>query len=168
MSLSKLAVVSVQHTGTRFTESLFNWPSAALNERPSREVIHVGHISHGQLPHIKALAKSAPLVMPLRHPYLVAESWKRRGKPIDELIGMFRVMHDDVLPLEPLVIAVDSEGRDEQLQATSETLGIPLTTDWTPRNSKAGTYTLSWRELTPEPEIEALADDMSDFLSKFY
>jgi hypothetical protein len=119
----------------------------------------------------KALQKvreGHPLICPLRHPYLVEESWKRRGKEIAPMIEAFRLLYTYCIPRNPLIMAVDSVAREGCLKLLSAALDVELTTDWSPERSISGTYDLSFRDMNASDEVLELADEMAPLLSQYY
>lgn len=73
-------VVSVWHSGTRTLVKHLK------NIRSHQHFLHYDaqlkmYSGHGDLVHV-----------PVRYPYDVAESWARRGKPLDKLIGQYDSM----------------------------------------------------------------------------
>lgn len=165
----RYAVISIQHTGTHFLADMFvpqyHW--ASLVERDERPTIHVGHISPGQFPHILKLLDEIPVLIPVRHPYVVAESWKRKNKPIGELVIAYKLLNQ-IKDKTPYYLAVDSLEREQQLAEINCKLQLNLQTDWEPRNVKTNTYYLRPDELEPDPLILQVMDEMSEFFSLFY
>jgi len=163
------AIPSIQHTGTKFVARMFKeyqWKS--LNEEWHEPSIFVGHISNGMLPHVKSKLEQYQAVIPLRHPFLVAESWKRRGKPLPELVNNFRLLVNEVDKFEPCYLAIDSDDREEQLKFINLRLNLDLKTDWSVVNSVSGTYDLNRLYVKPEKIILELVDEIGDFLNQFY
>ena len=160
-----IAVVSVQHTGTIFVLKLFNnqYHQAKLDEIPDRPSIHVGHISDKNIQAIKSL--EVPLIVPFRHPEYVAESWRRRGKCLGILKHAYMLLMEEIEPLNPYYLAVDSPKRENQLNEINESLGLRLKTDWKPQNSVTETYNLSKTELTPMP---TLLDVVGPLMTRLY
>ena len=160
-----IGVVSIQHTGTIFVLKLFNnqYHQAKLDEIPDRPSIHVGHISDKNIQAIKSL--EVPIIVPFRHPEYVAESWKRRGKCLGILKHAYILLMNEIDPLNPYYLAVDSPKRDDQLNEINESLGLRLKTDWKPQNSVTETYNLSKTELTPMP---TLLDVVGSLMTRLY
>jgi len=165
-----IAIPTIQHTGTHLIAKKFGYRYhwAAMNEDTNREAIHVGHISNGQLPFIKSRLSEIPAIVPLRHPYLVAESWKRRDMPLDRLRHHWHLLVQEIDPFHPYYIAIDTPQRDSQLERVNKELNLSLPLNWPVRNSKKGTHTLKPEDCTPDPLIELLTFEIRDFLSRFY
>ena len=69
-----------------------------------------------------------PLVRTMRHPDLVAQSWMRRGWPLD---FRYTDMWRNLFSLKgDLWLSVDSPHREEMLRHVGERLGIHLETNW--------------------------------------
>lgn len=165
-----VAVPTIQHTGTHLIAKKFgpgyHW--ASMNEDTDRKAIFVGHISDGQLEFIKARLHDTPAVIPLRHPYRVAESWTRRGMDLTRLCRYFRLLVDEIDPFDPFYIAIDTPERDSQLEQVNQALNLSLPTTWPVRNSKQGTHTLALEDCIPDPRIRTLVNEISGFLSPYY
>lgn len=167
-------VISVPHTGTTFTEELLR---SNLRLHPT-DCMERGenliHREHTYNPDKVKLAlnllrdQPMPLVVPMRHPYLAEEAWKRRKYEVDRMVFAYRALCEHFLPKDPVIMAVDSPKREECLQALSEALGADLKTDWAPVRSVGKTYDMKWQDLTPSDEVKRLADDMQPFLERFY
>lgn len=167
-------ILSVPHTGTTFTEKLFKdigYHDAPLNQHSDGRSIHRGHI-HGDSQLIMGLAlrrdRKLPLIVPLRHPFLTEESWKRRGKENINMIHGFRNLMDRLYPLDPYWMPVDSEKRAQCLEIINEGLDLELCTQWHPERSIGATFDMTWRDCEPSPEVMDLAESMKPLLEKFY
>ena len=163
-SADSIVIPSIQHTGTKFVASMFDgycWKS--LNEDWHERSVFVGHISPGQINNVKTKMLQHRAIVPLRHPFLVAESWKRRGKSIAELVDNFRLLVNEVDPLNPFYIAIDGEDREEHLSYINSQLDLNLKTDWSVVNSVSGTYNLNYKDLEADPIIVDLVDEIEVF-----
>jgi hypothetical protein len=108
----ELCLISVPHNGTMFTREIFvtnGWHEQGLNGRPDQTpTLYQGHCEKlTQVDMALDLGKRMPIVMPLRHPYRVEESWRRRGLEHDRMRQAYRnmltVMHPHVdvwLPID--------------------------------------------------------------------
>lgn len=104
---------------------------------------------------------SPPLVMTMREPMAVARSWYRRGKAMDDF---FRSIWLNLFTLsdeyEHFWLPVDTDDRDQRIQALSDYLGVGFVVNWTPKNS-----------YTHEPATyrgEMSLDDCRDFYRKHW
>lgn len=167
-------LLSVPHTGTYLTIRLFAAcglrESTLVPARREENTIYHGHMLKGtQVGMGMKLAQQMPLVCPLRHPYRVEESWKRRGKDVGEMAACFRIYMDKFLPLGPYIVPVDSPMRDEAIRRMSDGLGMELKPDWSVVvNGKCGTDSLSLSELSPSESVRQLVSEMNPFLARFY
>lgn len=163
-----IIIPTVQHTGTHRIAKLFpmGWTWAALNEEVTGNILKVGHINENSIENIKNLVKYYPAIIPLRHPYRVEESWKRRGKCPGEMERHYRLLINELAPLNPSFIAIDTDQRQAQLDQVNEKLGLNLETNWDVLNSKQNTYNLPIKELTPSDAVKRLAEE--DFFKQYY
>lgn len=117
-----MIIASVPHTGSRFTQSLFQKKPVFL------------HVYKGES--IEEIIKHSQIIVPLRHPLAVAQSWVNRGKPIrwhpkhEAMCVMWRTLIDVVAPLLPMYLPLDLPSRDHYLHRISAAIGEKLDTDW--------------------------------------
>lgn len=169
-----IIIPTIPHTGTRFTENLFiqqGYSSAAMNEEISdsrTKVIRVGHISIGQRPHILKHIFSNIAVIPLRHPYLTAESWRRREKPLEEMCYAYRLLVNELDSFDPLYLPIDTPDREYYLNEISDFLGVNLATEWEVKNSHHDTSRLHWQDLPQEGIVQELVTEIQPLLDRFY
>lgn len=74
-----------------------------------------------------------PIVVPLRHPFRVWESYRRRGRldrGFDVFVEQWDMMINQFHPLNPMYIHIDSDSRDQEVQAVCEALDRDLAVDW--------------------------------------
>jgi len=172
--LKDCVLISVPHTGTWRTISILTdagYHDAGLSEpiRHDFPVIRHGHmLKETQIQRAIEWARSMPLILPLRHPYRVAESWKKRSRPMRDFIPCFRTFLDRFMPFDPFIVPVDSEHRDEALAVLSMGLGVDLKTDWAVVNGKKGLHKLRLEDCRPSADVIELAAEMKPFLSRFY
>ena len=165
----KYTIPTIQHTGTKFLAKLFgdiHWASFIEDASDRENVLYLGHLTTNSIGNIKKL--NHPILIPLRHPYLVAESWKRRGKPLTELAENFRLLVDELDPLNPLYLPIDVDNRQEYLDIINNELGLSLKTNWAIENSKEMTYNLSYKDLSPDKIMIDLVSDIEGFIKRFY
>jgi len=133
-----LFLASVYHTGTRFCrESLFSdfsFGPHTIGEHPQATQIHI------ELAHIEPLQHwlntAEHIVVPLRHPMLVAGSWKARGLDLVALDEQWRVFADVVMPSDPIYLPLDHPDRGLYLEILNQRMGLDLKTDWRPVGSR--------------------------------
>lgn len=169
-----VAQISVPHTGTIFTVNLFialGFDNLALNNPPvGRDCLYYGHcMKPSQIRFaLEWVSKGTPLVVPLRHPYLVEEAWKRRAKVTTDMFRGFRNLMEHFVPLDPYFMPVDSECKVDCLEKMRKGLGLDFKTDWKPKHSYNGTYALNRNDLNPSKEVQELAEEMEPLLERFY
>jgi len=149
-----LFVPSVYHTGVRFCrESLFSDFKFESQVLPNPEATSI----HIEPTHIKVLQhwlnEAEHIVVPLRHPSLVARSWKLRNYDMDALDEQWRMLASVVAPYDPIYMPVDHPDRSLYLDALNERMGLELQTDWQPVG-----YRLPHEVINDEP----LTDDELD------
>lgn len=168
-----IVIPTVPHTGTMFAVRLFTdlgYNQIGLNDPQNREkVVRSGHIVRdGQyqaaVRHIKG---GDPAVVPLRHPYLVAESWKRRDKPIDDMKIAYRRL-PELQALGAYFLPMDIDGRESYLEVLKAGTGLPVTTKWPVINSYHSTAGLRYTDVTPDADMLAFSAEMGGFLEQFY
>lgn len=170
-----ICLVSVPHTGTIFTVSLFTrqgYDNRNCNAYPqSHDCLFYDHcLKDTQIRFaLEMVRKGVPLVCPFRHPYLTEEAWRRRsGKEMGNLTLGYRNLMEHFAPLEPYWMPVDSPRRGEYLTAMVEGLNLPLETDWEPVHGYQNTHGMSWRDCDPSEDVQRLARSMEPLLNEFY
>ena len=146
-------IISIQHSGTKLLVRKFQCDELAL--RDETEGLHVGHISTGQWPHIISRIKD-PTIIPMRHPHLVWESWRRRGKNINELIENYHLLID-LDQYQPFYVNIDLPIRDWQIDKINTELNLTLAKEWPIINSVCGTYNIDPYTLNPPTSIKEMA-----------
>lgn len=162
-------IPAIQHTGTKLLARMFgdiHWASFYEDTSEHSNALYLGHLTKNSIEAIKRL--NHRIIVPLRHPYLVAESWNRRNKPISELIENFRLLVNEVDKLNPLYLPIDTDNRQDCLDNINQELGLNLTTNWEVVNSKKDTYNLRHKDIKPDPSVKALVDEIEEFLKRFY
>lgn len=171
----EICLMSVPHSGTQFTIEIFTrngWHdmglNGAVNSKPSLRQAHCEKL--GQTMRAVELAKSGvPLVIPLRHPYRVEESWKRREKSLDALAVAYHHMFAHLAPLDPLWFPIDAAPviRCIQLLKMMEVADKVLFVDWdTLVNAEKNTHLLEPRDLTPSTMIREIRNN--PLFTEFY
>lgn len=88
-----------------------------------------------------------PIIIPLRHPLLVAVSWKVRQKPIEVLVSLWGFLIGFIDPHSPLYLCIDKSNRDSQLDNINDVLGLNLDTSWPVVSSVNRTAELAQTEI---------------------
>ena len=136
-------LATVMHTGTHSACSIFEpyYKRCAITENGLRdyepytgEAYWFSHCDQNNMGAIRGRAKSCgTLILTMRHPMAVAQSWTNRGMVMDD---RFRNMWENLFALQKahdgLWLPVDTPDRDMRLTAISERLGVVLSTDWVP------------------------------------
>ena len=160
MNPYQILVPTIPHTGTHFMrDHLLKEPGLA----------RVEHIYPNSCVDLEAIAKVSPTIIPLRHPLLVAESWKRRAKDVFELPMWWSNLVTYFDPHGPFYLCLDKpEIRDGQLADINRDLEMELETNWpvlremkTPR----GPHKLSTEEACSVAET---AHALRHFFSRWY
>jgi hypothetical protein len=110
-------VVSVMHTGTKITLKLLGHPGWR----------HIGAADLGSIPLDDKL-----VVIPLRKPEDTAESWRKRGWSLSQLVKDWQALNDFYCQHRALLLPVDHSERDAFLNTIERYLGRSLATDWKP------------------------------------
>jgi hypothetical protein len=152
----EICLISVPHNGTMFTREIFvsnGWHEQSLNGRPNpTPTLYQGHCEKSnQVWQALDLGERMPIVMPLRHPYRVEESWRRRGLDPHRMVAAYRNM---LLVLELHVavwVPIDAvdlrKNTEEQL---SDAAGKELKIDWdTLVNAEKNTHDIDISKLDP-------------------
>ena len=116
---SKIDVCSIPHSGTRLAELLFDGQHCHLHadrcDKVMREAEHV--------------------IVPLRHPQKVAESWWKRGRSLKKggkhsFWWFWNTLQDYSEQRKLIFLPVDHPDRDRLLDAASEAAGRPYVERW--------------------------------------
>lgn len=108
-------ILSVQHTGTRFLVHELNCPRAVEHTYPN----NAKRVA-------KLIASRPTIVVPLRHPARVYESWVRRERRIHELAEQYAVMMSLSQKFDFKYVDVEAAGKDP-IGSNVGTAGIEIT-----------------------------------------
>lgn len=166
-----MIVPTVPYTGTNFVCELFRasgYEVLGLTQRNSRpKYLRQCHLlKPTQTDAAAAHAGVMPVVIPLRHPFRVEESWKRKGLDVAEMIRAFKAIEERFLRFCPYFLPIDHNDREEYLDSL-RAIEPDLQTDWPVVESKSGTFGLDLDDLSPSREVEALVQEL-DYLRKLY
>lgn len=132
-------LATVRNTGTQFTAALLEQHLVRHNglyEPPEGGDLWISHTETDKMHRIREKCEQdGPLILTMRHPVNVAQSWIKRGKQIS---GWFCEMWENLFSLkaefeDSFWLPIDTEDRDHRLALIGERLGISLDTDWTPK-----------------------------------
>lgn len=84
-----------------------------------------------------------PTIVPFRHPMSIAESWKKRGKPLSNLAVQYQIFREAVACNNPFYLPLDAPNREEYLDQIRKRIGMPIETSWPVIGSENSTATLT-------------------------
>ena len=166
----ELVQISVPYTGTNFTAKLFTdigFERIGMLDSPSQDdTLHVAHsLKDTQVAPALELAKTCPVIIPIRHPFRCELSTIRMGADVDQMI----LGYENILRFNnPFYMPVDSGRREAYFDLLRFGLDLPLETDWEVVSSKAGTHSIPFQWLKPSQEVVDLVDRHKDFFDQFY
>ncbi len=122
MNPENILILGVPHTGNHFMLALI--PEAA-QQHPWPNPTPAGVWR-------EMMAEAEAVVCPMRHPLLVAKSWRKRGKSLEDLTEFWRLQVEVVDRHSPHYICLDKpEIRDGQVELINRTLELELNAgDW--------------------------------------
>jgi hypothetical protein len=161
----EICLISVPHTGTMFVREIFvqnGWHEQGLNGRPNpTPTMFVGHCEKPtQVGMAQELGRRMPIVMPMRHPYRVEESWRRRGHT--EIVRLYRCYYQMLLILAErtqLWIPVDGRPLCKHIahKQLNDVAGKEMKVDWdTLVNAEKNTHDIDLSELTPSKDMREI------------
>lgn len=140
------AIVSVPHNGTNFmihtvTQSIKGLMHVdgtshrRLTQFKGEHGYMLAHVLADSMPAIRKWSLEFPVLVPLRHPIRVAESWQGNGKSVAEMVDYYRrliAVWNDYKGTDHALhcLPIDAPDRDERLAAINDALGLDLRTDW--------------------------------------
>lgn len=132
-------LMTVRNTGSHTAHNIFSdFEMHYLTESPrSDKRFWFGHTENKNMPfcHAKMENGEGPLVLTMRNPRDVCNSWIRRSKNLD---NTFKAMWSALWNLKDRYedsywLPVDTPDRDEHLEAIEDRIGYILNRDWTPK-----------------------------------
>jgi len=159
ISADCFVVPTIPHTGTHFIRD-------HLLAGQEHYVQHLWPKSRVQL---SQMATTYRTIVPLRHPILVARSWKSRDKDIRELPDYWYALIQYIDPHEPQYLPLDSPNRDGELACLNLRFGTSFKTDW-PVMADDDSAKLARVPLT-DSETEDVVEmmvAMADFFNRWY
>lgn len=179
--LPDLILVTIPHTGTRWTEDLFiehrpKWHELNLNFRGTHH--QWPHLYRGHCVHRAAVddaiekAKSGiHMIMTMRHPYRVEESWRRRGKDLRELLQCYTHFLDHLRPYVSAYVPIDGSpvGKEIAERVVNNVANTTLKYRWDKKKNvdrKSCTYDLSLLDTDPSDHIRLVRSH--EVFTEFY
>lgn len=162
-------VLSVPYSGTNFAATLFTGlgcERVGFDDPLEGNCVAVGHCLEWDMVE-KALSFERPIVVPLRHPYRVEESFRRKGKAVDSLLAAYGNFLE-LAKFAGLPLPVDSDCRESYLQDIERVLGVEFHTEWPVVSSKSGTHGMRLADLDPSPAVRELVARNREFFGQFY
>lgn len=138
---------TVQHTGTHFlyAEVLGDFCTCVMQEsvesslKRKSPMNRLGDFTHYNI-HTHFLDEKVsrfapflelPILIPMRHPARVYESWfRRKRKKIENCTKQFSNLINVAYPKNPMFLVIDHEDREKRLAEIASFLDISLKTDW--------------------------------------
>jgi hypothetical protein len=141
---------------------------------PADKAVYIDHVYPKMMKYINRLAETMPVVSPVRHPFLIAESWARRAehtpysiqqtevKLVECLLNWVGLNFDYVVPVDNFVT------RQFWFDAMKRGLELNLETDWQVRGGVCGTHKLPWQGRKPSKVINQFYEETKFFWDKYY
>jgi len=118
----RILVPTVPHTGTRFMRDEL---------LVGIEGVYVQHVRPPEMDDLIRYAEQAEaVIVPIRHPIHVVESWKVRSQPLEVLPIFWDNLSLILVHCEPLMLPMDQSSRDDYLKIINDSLGWSLQTSW--------------------------------------
>ena len=174
-----IVIPTVPHTGTMFVADLFKrigyW-RGALNDHlqpdeylTGRKTVFIGHVvKQSQVDLALDKIRFCDCVVPLRHPYLVWESWKRQGLLFEPFTQAWMNLIQQIDPHKPCYLPIDSEIRVYWLQELNCRLNLNIQTNWPVINSRNQTSHLKYTDIEADQNIVKFTQDIQPFIDRFY
>lgn len=164
-----IVVPTIPHTGTHFMRYHLLVDHHNLVE----------HIWPKQVDLWWPMFKNNPILVPLRDPWQVAMSWKKRAHlpgalQLEELPIWWRLLIDVIDPLRPYYLPIDQPMvRDRCLERINSQLGLNLATDWPVIRETDGSAGSHYDIVALEPWEHELAvldvvEDNPQFFGRWY
>lgn len=162
---------TVRHSGSHFILNLFG-SQVGSHSRPEyaqgelNEIVFC-HVDE-DLSLMAKFAEDHPCIIPLRHPKAMAVSWQARRKDMPTLCRDIHTLIDTFDIFDPLYLPLDSDRRDDFLNAINADLGTHIVTDWEARGVDYHNDGIDYRDIDAEPCIQRLCTEIKPFLDRFY
>jgi hypothetical protein len=130
-------IASVHHTGTQFAQKLFEDLGYIGTDKTPKEAgnsvnyFHRSHIAPSILTELKMwLEIGVPIVVPMRHPWAVVQSWLARKKALKQLMEQYELLFRLVDTYPVLYLPLDTMDREVYLHHLRLECDPLLTTNW--------------------------------------
>lgn len=169
----EIVLISVPYTGTNFTAKLFTdrgFQRLGMLDNPQwKNAVYVAHcLKDSQVLPALDLAKTRPVVLPLRHPFRCEESTRRMEADVEQMIIGYENLINRFSHLKSYVLPVDSPDRQTWFNLMAIGLRLPLETDWPVVSSKTGVHAMDFGDLNPSQEVIDLVGRHKSFFSLYY
>lgn len=165
-----ITLATIPHTGTNWVKRLFKQADpryVLLNfdySGPTHNLPHlyVGHVNEeNAVNDILSRVWDTPLVMTMRHPYLVEESWKRREKDLDRLLGCYSAWFDHLIGYVDVYVPIDGSPLCQRVAeaALNMQAGTKFKYEWSvpiASEKRSNTSNLSLRDCEPSSMIREI------------
>ena len=129
----KILIPTVPHSGTHLIHDMFvqaGFESSPIQNKHVGNTVTTTHIDRDErLNRVLSMMNEYQAVTPIRHPYLVEESWRRREQPLEPLYATLRRL-PKLYEAGALITPIDSPQRDKYIDWVNKTLNINLKPDW--------------------------------------
>lgn len=163
-----LLLVTVQRTGTRFVQRLLREggiTTAQIHAVATRSKQLDGWIE-------KNKKEGLPIIVSLRHPLSVAQSWLHRAAnnepkefQFDRMMDQWAYLVEIVAASKPLFLPVDHPEKESYLDEMARYVGQPLDTDWEKYGHRPGSEDVKLSKADIDGINELIA---TTFLADFY
>ena len=163
-----IIVPTIRNTGTHFLLNLLGIKPKGMLWTEQENGIAYGHIYPDRKDIYLPLIRDNQTIIPLRHPLVVAKSWQDRGGNLLELVESWELLVNEIDPLHPTYLPIDSPHRDSYLNIIRIKTRKMLPTEWEPVSSVNGNHELRHEDMEGDKLITDLVDRISPFLNSFY
>ena len=119
--MTVILVASVHHTGTKLVYD------GILTGIENKLRIHLEPRFHRDIQECLGLAT---IIVPLRHPRIVARGWKFRSKSLEMLGAQWTMLKEVIEPHWPCYLPIENEDRDDWLDKVILAIGRKVDTSW--------------------------------------
>ena len=161
-----IGLITLHHTGTGLLK--FKLDEAGLDWQHFHTSTAKRRVGWDQV--VKQY-RDMPVVVPIRHPIRVANSWIKRDRSLDKYWKpdwdlLFWVIYQ----LDPILVPIDADPgiRDMHMSVLGDEVGVEFSDNWPIVNTVANTAETRLEDIEPAPEALELLREKSEFFSRFY